>query len=116
MSDIKLLTEKLQSFAKERDWKKFHNHKDLAISLVLEATEVLEHFQWKNGEEVLEYAKNNKESIGEELADVAVYLLYLSDKLEIDIIEAIEKKIVKNGQKYPVDKSRGKQIKYTKFS
>lgn len=93
----------------------FHNHKDMAISLVLEATEVLEHFQWKSSQEIEEYAKKHKADLGEELADVAKYLFELADNLGIDLVQAIEEKMVKDGEKYPVEKARGKHLKYTKL-
>jgi len=115
MPDIKELTEKIKKFRDERDWKQFHNPKDVALSLVLEAAEVMEHFQWKNQAEIEEYVKNAKEDIGEELADVLYWVLILSYDLEIDIREALEKKIVKNEKRYPVDKSRGRHTKYNKL-
>ena len=100
MPQIKQITAKIRKFRDERDWKQFHNHKDMALSLVLEASEVLEHFQWKSLKEVEEYAKKNKEEISDELADVAVYLLELSDNLGIDLAQAIAKKMKKNAVKY----------------
>ena len=115
MSDIKRLTEKIKKFRDERDWKQFHNHKDMALSLVLEASEVLEHFQWKAPEEVNAHAKACKDEVSEELADVAMYLFELSDNLGIDLPQAIEQKIKKNAEKYPVEKARGKHTKYNKF-
>lgn len=115
MSEIKELTEKIKKFRDERDWKQFHNPKDVALSLVLEATEVLEHFQWKNDKEMKAYVKSNKEDIGEELADVLYWVLLMSKDLEIDIKEMLEKKIKKNEKKYPVEKARGKHTKYNKL-
>ncbi len=115
MSDIKTLTEKIKKFVHERDWEQFHNHKDLALSLVLEAAEVLEHFQWKKAEEVDAHAVNCKEEIADELADVACYLFELADNLKIDLPQAIEKKMAKNAVKYPVSKSKGNITKYTKL-
>jgi len=115
MSDIKDLTEKIKKFRDERDWKQFHNPKDVALSLVLEATEVLEHFQWKDEEEIREYIKTNKNEIGEELADVLCWVLLMSHDLEIDIKKALEEKLMKNEKRYPVDKSKGKHIKYNKL-
>lgn len=115
MSEIKNLTDKLLVFRKERDWEKFHNPKDMALSLTLEATEVLEHFQWKNGEVLEEYIKNSKEDLGEELADVLGWILLMSHDLGIDINQALENKIIKNGVKYPVDKARGRADKYSKL-
>ena len=115
MSEIKILTNKLLDFREERDWKKFHNQKDMALSLVLEATEVLEHFQWKNGAVLKEYLKNHQEHLGEELADVLGWVLLMSHDLGIDIYDAMEKKIIKNGLKYPADKVKGKSDKYTSY-
>ena len=115
MSDIKKLTEKIEKLRDARDWKQFHNPKDVALSLVLEAGEVMEHFQWKNKEEIEEYVKENRAEIGEELADVLYWVLLLSNDLEIDIKEALDKKIAKNEKKYPVDKAKGKHTKYNKL-
>lgn len=115
MSDIKKLTEKVIKFRDERDWKQFHNPKDSAISLNLEASEVLEHFQWKNKEEIEKYIKEKKEDIGEELADVLFFILIMSHDLDIDIVEAFNKKMEKNAKKYPVEKSKGNHKKYTEL-
>lgn len=114
-NEIKRITEKIKKFRDERDWKQFHNHKDVALSLVLEATEVLEYFQWKKLEEVEAHAATCKGDIADELADVAIYLFELADNLGIDLTEAIEGKIKKNGLKYPIEKSKGSITKYTKL-
>lgn len=115
MSDINILTKKIKIFRDDRDWKQFHNPKDMSISLVLEATELLEHFQWKTNEEIEKYIVTNKDDIGEELADVLYWVLLLSNDLGIDIREALEKKIEKSKEKYPVEKSKGKHTKYSKL-
>lgn len=115
MSDIKTLTEKIKRFRDERDWLQFHNHKDMAVSLMLEAGEVLEHFQWKSPAEIEEYARAHKDEIAEELADVAVYLFELADNLSIDLAQALEAKLAKNAKKYSVEKAKGKHTKYTKL-
>lgn len=112
MSDIKELTEKIKKFRDERDWKQFHNAKDVSLSLVLEATEVMEHFQWKNRKEIDEYLKSHKDDVAEELADVLYWVLLMSSDLEVDIKEALEAKIEKNKKKYPINKARGKHTKY----
>ena len=112
MSDIKNLTKIVTDFRDARDWKQFHNPKDLAISLALEAAEVLEHFQWKSKEEIEEYMKTHKEHVGEELADVLYWILLMSEDLEINIVEALNDKMKKNEEKYPVDKAKGKHTKY----
>ncbi len=110
--DIAGLLDKIKKFRDERDWKQFHNHKDMAISIALEAAELLEHFQWKNNEEIEKAAKESREEIGEEMADILVYLLELSDNLGIDLVEAAEKKMKKNEIKYPVSKAKGTAKKY----
>src|SRR3989344_3175924 len=115
MKNLEDLVKKIIAFRDERDWKQFHNPKDLALSLVLEAAEVIEHFQWKNSAEIEAYIKTNKEDIGEELADVLYWVLLLSHDLDIDIQKALEKKMEKNRAKYPIEKARGKHTKYNKL-
>ena len=101
MSDIQKLTQRILEFRDSRDWKQFHNSKDLAISLSLEAAEVLEHFQWKNGQELEEYLKTNKGEVTDELMDVLYWVLNMCSDLEIDIPEAFEKKMQKKRGKIP---------------
>jgi NTP pyrophosphatase (non-canonical NTP hydrolase) len=115
MSDIKKLTERILAFRDAREWKQFHNPKDMALSLVLEAAEVMEHFQWKNTEEINDYVKVAKDDIGEELADVIYWVLLMSSDLDIDIKAALEDKMSKNEAKYPVEKARGKHTKYNQL-
>jgi len=115
VGQIKELTEKIKKFRDERDWMQFHNHKDMALSLCLEAAEVLEHFQWKKPEEVEAHGKKCKNEISEELADVACYLFELADNLEIDLAKAIERKLEINGKKYPVEKAKGSMKKYNQL-
>ena len=115
MKNIDDLTKKIIAFRDARDWKQFHNPKDMALSLVLEAGEVMEHFQWKNTKEIEKYIVEHKAEIGEELADVLYWILLLSHDLKIDILDALEKKIRKNEGKYPVEKAKGKHAKYDKL-
>ena len=115
MSDIKNLTKKIVAFRDERDWKQFHNQKDMAISLALEAAEVLEHFQWKTNEEIEKYLKTNKKEIGEELADVLYWVLLMSHELGIDIVEEGLKKLEKAKKKYPIEKAKGSNKKYNEL-
>jgi dCTP diphosphatase len=115
MNEIIELTRKIKQFRDERNWAQFHNHKDMALSLVLEATEVLEHFQWKSPEEVVNHGKTCKDEISEELADVAIYLFELADNLGTDLSKAIENKLETNARRYPVEKAKGKHTKYTKL-
>ncbi|MDD3427559.1 MAG: nucleotide pyrophosphohydrolase [Caldisericia bacterium] len=109
---IEEIIQRIKKFRDERDWMQFHDHKSMAVSLVLEAAEVLEHFQWKSKEETAKYGKEKKEEIGEELADVAIYLIEMADNLGIDLTEAIGKKMDKNEKKYPVEKAKGRHNKY----
>ena len=104
--------DKINKFRDDRDWRQFHNEKDLAISISLEAAELLELFQWKYPEEVRE---TSIERIKEELADVLIYSHMLASNLNLDIDEIIEAKLEKNNIKYPVDKSRGNKEKYTEL-
>ncbi len=115
MKDLDEFIQKIIEFRDKRDWKQFHNPKDLALSLTLEAGEVMEHFQWKNNEEVQKYVKSHKDQIGEELADVLYWVLLMSNDLNIDILQALDKKLIKNDSKYPVDKAKGKHTKYNKL-
>ena len=115
MGDIEELTEKIKRFRDERNWSQFHNHKDMAISLALEAGELLEHFQWKSPEEVASHGEHMKEEISEEIADIAIYLFELADNLGINLSEAVENKLKKNDERYPVKKARGRHTKYNKL-
>jgi NTP pyrophosphatase (non-canonical NTP hydrolase) len=115
MEKITDLTNRIIAFRDARDWKQFHNPKDLTLSLVLEAGEVMEHFQWKNKEEMDEHIKTHKEDIGDELADVLYWILLMGSDFKIDVFEALEKKIKKNENKYPIEKAKGKHTKYNNF-
>jgi NTP pyrophosphatase (non-canonical NTP hydrolase) len=115
MNEIKKITEKIKKFRDERDWMQFHDPKNMAISIIIESSELLEHFQWKTKEEVYLYLKSNKNEIEEEIADVAMYLFELADNLGIDLIKAMEKKLEKNAKKYPVAKAKGSNLKYNRL-
>ena len=115
MDPLKRLTKKVVAFRNKRNWKQFHNPKDLSLSLVLEATEVMEHFQWKNPQEVEEHIKKNKTEISEELADVMYWVLLMSHDLKIDIEKAVDRKLDINDKKYPVEKAKGRHDKYNKL-
>jgi NTP pyrophosphatase (non-canonical NTP hydrolase) len=104
---------KIRKFRDDRDWKQFHDPKNLAVSISIEAAELLELFQWMSGEQARRYAADNKERVSEEIADVAIYLIELADITGIDLSQAIEAKLEKNAKKYPVEKSRGVSTKYT---
>jgi NTP pyrophosphatase (non-canonical NTP hydrolase) len=115
MSDIKKLTQKIIKLRDARDWGKFNNPKDCAISLALEAAEVLEHFQWKNPAEIKRYIRTSKHHVGEELADVLYWVLLMSNDLGIDIAKALDEKLKITAKKYPVEKAKGNHLKYNKL-
>ena len=104
---------KIRKFRDDRDWKQFHDPKNLAVSISIEAAELLELFQWMSGEEATRHAAENRERVSEEIADVAIYLVELADITGIDLAQAIEAKLEKNAKKYPVEKSRGVWTKYS---
>lgn len=99
MNEIKTLIQKIDDFRDERNWRPHHNPKDLAISLSIEASELLEAFQWRSSEEAWE---ENQENIKEEIADVLIYALTLCSELNVDVEEIVVEKIRKNGEKYKI--------------
>jgi NTP pyrophosphatase (non-canonical NTP hydrolase) len=116
MSDeIHSLLLELRKFAQERDWDQFHSPKNLASALSVEAAELLEHFQWLTEEQSRVLSNDKKAAVSQELADVFLYLLNLSDKLGIDLILAAKRKIEINAAKYPVERAKGSMKKYTEL-
>ncbi len=107
MDKYEQLIEKIRRFNEERDWDQFHSPENLAKSVVIEAGELLECFQWNE-----EY---DKQALGEEMADVFTYLIDLADKTGIDLLDATDKKMDKNALKYPIDKAKGRSDKYDKL-
>jgi len=107
------LRDQLRRFARERDWDQFHAPKNLAIALSVEAAELLEHFQWLDEEASKSLNPEQLVLVGEEMADVLLYLIRLADKLNIDLIEAAGRKIELNAVKYPAERVRGSSKKYT---
>ena len=106
---------KIREFRDERDWMQFHDPKNLAVSIVIESAELLEHFQWKDKTEIDRHVADNLGGIADEIADVAIYLFELSDNLGIDLKGAMLAKLEKNATKYPVEKARGVATKYDKL-
>jgi NTP pyrophosphatase (non-canonical NTP hydrolase) len=109
MDTIKKLIEEIISFRDERDWKQFHNTKDLAIALSIEASELNEILLWKNNESI------DKNKLSEELADVFIYAFLIAEKHDLDIKEIILEKLALNAKKYPINKSLGKADKYNEL-
>lgn len=106
MGDIQSIISELVKFRNERDWEQFHNPKDLALAINIEAGELLELYLWKKPEEA------NKDKVKDELADVLAFAFLLAEKYNFDVKQIVLDKIKKNGEKYPVDKSKGSAKKY----
>jgi NTP pyrophosphatase (non-canonical NTP hydrolase) len=115
LSEIDELRDRLRKFAAERDWDQFHSPKNLAMALSVEASELLEIFQWLTEEQSRRLSPAAKEAAAEEIADVLLYLIRLGDKLGVDLIAAAQRKMIANAEKYPVDKARGTARKYTEL-
>ncbi|MCJ0765662.1 nucleotide pyrophosphohydrolase [Variovorax terrae] len=114
MSDsIQQLIQRLQQFADARDWGQFHSPKNLASALIVEAGELLEHFQWMSESQSRELNEEKKQQVAYEMADVLLYLIQLSSALNIDLLTAAKKKMALNEQKYPVDLAKGNSRKYS---
>ena len=113
MTDLQSLRDQLRTFAAERDWDQFHSPKNLAAALAVEASELLEHFQWLTEAQSQQLPPETLGEVRAEVADVLLYLIRISDKLGIDLVEAAKAKIVLNAEKYPVEKARGSSKKYT---
>lgn len=115
MTDLERLRDQLREFAAARDWDQFNSPKNLAMALSVEAAELLEIFQWLTEEQSRQLSPQASAAARDEIADVLLYLVRLSDKLGIDPIAAAERKLVVNAEKYPVDKARGNSRKYTEL-
>jgi NTP pyrophosphatase (non-canonical NTP hydrolase) len=109
MSDFKTITDLLIKFRDDRDWKQFHNSKDLALAISIEASELNELFLWKENEDV------DKDKLKEELADIFSFALLLAEKHKLDVSSIIKDKIKLNGEKYTVEKSKGSAKKYNQL-
>jgi NTP pyrophosphatase (non-canonical NTP hydrolase) len=114
---IQGLTDKVREFCEARDWDQYHGPKDLAIGVITEASELLEHFRFLSEEQALELFedKKSKEDIEDELADVLFFLLRFSQRFDVDLAQALLRKMEKSNKKYPVEKSKGSNRKYTKM-
>ena len=115
VSDVDELRVALRAFTAERDWQTFHSPKNLAMALCVEAAELLEVFQWMSEDDSRRLEPATKAAAGEEIADVLLYLLMLSDALGVDPIAAAKLKMAANARKYPVEKARGTSAKYTRL-
>jgi NTP pyrophosphatase (non-canonical NTP hydrolase) len=105
----------VRDFADARDWQQFHSPKNLAMALIVEAAELVEHFQWLTEEQSLALDEKTRQAAAMEMADVLIYLVRMADRLDIDLVAAAREKIVLNGERYPVDRASGRADKYTAY-
>ena len=114
-ASLEAVRAQLRAFVAERDWDQFHNPKNLAMALVVEAGELVEQFQWLTPEQSERLPPEARTAVEMEVADVLLFLLRLCDRLDIDPLQAAQRKLALNAQKYPVDKARGRAAKYDKL-
>ena len=114
-SFLRQLNEEVNFFVEERDWGLFQTPKNLSMALIVEAAELVEHFQWMRPEESDSLTNDKKKKVAEELADILIYTVRLADRIGIDLEQSAKDKLTKNRRKYPVDKARGKATKYTEL-
>ncbi|MGL5019748.1 MAG: nucleotide pyrophosphohydrolase [Luteolibacter sp.] len=116
MSDsISELTAQIQTFVDARDWRKFHNAKDLAVAISAEAGELMQHFVWQQDDQIEKRLENHRDEIASEIADVAILLFEFADNLGMNLGEVMQAKIARNDVRYPVEKSRGNNLKYSEL-
>jgi dCTP diphosphatase len=116
MSDsIADLTSQIQAFVDAREWRKFHNAKDLAVAISAEAGELMQHFVWQQNEQIEERLEAHREEIASEIADVAILLFEFADNLGYKLGDVMQDKIARNDVRYPVEKSRGNNLKYSEL-
>ena len=115
VNELEVLKTRIKDFVAERDWDQFHSPKNLSMALIVEASELVEHFQWMKQKDSFTLSKDKHAAVEEELADILVYLVRIADQLDIDLINATMKKIKANEVKYPADLVRGSSKKYTEY-
>lgn len=115
MSELDEMKHKIRKFVEDRDWDQYHTPKNLSMALIAECGELVEHFQWLSEADSREIPAEKLEEISHEIADVFVYLMRLSDKLGIDLVEAVNRKMILNEAKYPAEEVRGSAKKYSEY-
>ncbi len=114
-SELENIKIKLREFAAERDWDQFHSPKNFSMAMIVECAELVEHFQWLTDEQSKQLSAETLDEVSLEMADILIYLIRLADKLDVDLIESVKRKMVLNAEKYPVDKAKGIATKYNKL-
>jgi dCTP diphosphatase len=112
---ISSLTERIQAFVDARDWRQFHNPKDLSVAIAAEAGELMQHFVWQQEAQIEDRVRRNRDEIASEIADVGILLFELADNLGFKLGDVIAAKMANNEQRYPVDKAKGNNLKYSEF-
>lgn len=112
---IRDLTDRIQAFVDARDWRQFHNAKDLSVAIAAEAGELMQHFVWQQESQIGQRVANRREEIASEIADVGILLFELADNLGFKLGDVMAEKIARNEQRYPVDKAKGNNLKYSEF-
>jgi len=115
MQELESIKLKLRKFAEDRDWDQFHSPKNLSMALIAEAAELVEHFQWLTEKQSHNLSEDKISEVEEELADIQIYLIKIADKLNIDLLNAVNMKIEINEKKYPPEKVKGSSKKYTEY-
>ena len=114
-NDFNTLRDRLKAFARERDWEQFHSPKNLATALIVEAAELLEHFQWLTLEQSESLPADKRREVELEMADIFIYLMRLCERLDVDLLKVVEEKIQLNAEKYPAERVRGSAKKYSEY-
>jgi len=114
-TELETIKLRLREFAKERDWDQFHSPKNFSMALIVECAELVEHFQWLTDEQSKRLPEDTLDEVSLEMADIMIYLIRLADKLDVDLLEAVDRKIELNAKKYPIDKAKGLATKYNKL-
>jgi len=114
-TDFDRIRKQVRQFVVEREWDRFHSPKNLSMALIVEAAEMVEHFQWLSEEQSCELSPEKLAEVELELADIQIYLISLAHKLQLDLVAAVDKKLVLNAQKYPADEVRGSSKKYNEY-
>ncbi|MCI5168345.1 MAG: nucleotide pyrophosphohydrolase [Candidatus Electrothrix sp. GM3_4] len=109
------LTVAVNTFVEQRDWEQFHNPKNLSMALIVEAAELVEHFQWLSRQESNTLDQEQHDAVALEMADVLIYLVRMAARMDIDLLEAAQKRLLLNDKKYPVDQVKGRADKYTQY-
>jgi len=114
-NELESIKIRLREFAKERDWDQFHSPKNFSMALIVECAELVEHFQWLTDEQSKRLPDDTLDEVSLEMADIMIYLIRLADKLDVNLLDTVQRKIKLNAIKYPVDKSKGLATKYNKL-